>query len=104
MDSAMLRAFLEDCKDHPEDDAPRLILADWLEEHGETEADRARGEFVRLQVRLAHRELADEDDAERADRARAWELQRRYHSAWIGDLADAGLGEFCLVRGLVQVG
>lgn len=30
----------------PLDDAPRLILADWLEEHGEYE----RAEFIRLQV------------------------------------------------------
>lgn len=29
----------------PEDDAPRLVFADWLEEHGEVEL----GEFIRLQ-------------------------------------------------------
>ena len=31
---------------NPEDDTPRLILADWLEEHGDS-----RGEFIRLQCR-----------------------------------------------------
>lgn len=35
--------------DHPDDDAPRLIYADWLEEHG----DRARAEFIRVQLELA---------------------------------------------------
>ena len=30
----------------PLDDAPRLVLADWLDEHGESD----RGEFIRLQV------------------------------------------------------
>lgn len=42
---ALLRAICE----HPDDDTPRLIFADWLEEHGD--ADRAT--FVRAQVELA---------------------------------------------------
>src|SRR5439155_14102573 len=33
----------------PEDDTPRLVAADWLEEHG----DPKRASFVRVQVRLA---------------------------------------------------
>src|SRR5262249_10670779 len=33
----------------PDDDTHRLVLADWLEEHGEAE----RAEFIRLQCRLA---------------------------------------------------
>jgi uncharacterized protein (TIGR02996 family) len=41
-------AFLRDIKDHPDDDTPRLVLADWLEEHGDP-----RGEFVRVQCQLA---------------------------------------------------
>src|SRR5262245_40315679 len=39
-----LDGLLQSCKGAPDEVAPRLILADWLEEHGE--ADRA--EFVRL--------------------------------------------------------
>ena len=38
----LFRAIL----DNPEDDIPRLVFADWLEEHGE--ADRA--EFIRVQI------------------------------------------------------
>jgi uncharacterized protein (TIGR02996 family) len=38
---ALLRAVLES----PADDAPRLVLADWLEEHGHPD----RAEFIRLQ-------------------------------------------------------
>jgi uncharacterized protein (TIGR02996 family) len=45
-----LTALLEACKDAPDEDAPRLVLADWLEEHG-GEADRARAAFIRLQLR-----------------------------------------------------
>src|SRR3954454_17897246 len=33
----------------PDDDAPRLVLADWLEEHGDPE----RAEFIRIQCLLA---------------------------------------------------
>ena len=44
-------AFLADIRAHPDDDAPRLIYADWLEETGgPTEAVRA--EFIRLQCAL----------------------------------------------------
>lgn len=39
-----LRAVLE----MPDDDLPRLVAADWLDEHG----DEARAEFIRAQVRL----------------------------------------------------
>jgi uncharacterized protein (TIGR02996 family) len=45
-EQGLLRAILED----PDDDAPRLVYADWLEENGD--ADRAA--FIRAQVRLAH--------------------------------------------------
>ena len=44
--TADLTALLRACKDEPEDDAPRLILSDWLEEHGEQE----RAHFIRGQV------------------------------------------------------
>ena len=41
-----LSALLRACKDEPEDDAPRLVLADWLEEHG----DEQRARFIRRQL------------------------------------------------------
>jgi uncharacterized protein (TIGR02996 family) len=47
-------AFLADIGAHPEDDAPRLVYADWLDEHSDQESDRARAEFIRLQI-VEHR-------------------------------------------------
>jgi uncharacterized protein (TIGR02996 family) len=44
-----LMRLLQACKEAPDDDHARLVLADWLEEHGD-ENDRARADFVRLQV------------------------------------------------------
>jgi uncharacterized protein (TIGR02996 family) len=41
----------------PDDDAPRLVYADWLDEEGQAE----RAEFIRLSVRLARGELVGEE-------------------------------------------
>jgi uncharacterized protein (TIGR02996 family) len=46
------QAFLADIIAHPADDAPRLILADWLDERG-GEGDAERAEFIRVQCALA---------------------------------------------------
>jgi uncharacterized protein (TIGR02996 family) len=37
---------------HPDEDVPRLVYADWLDESGD-EFDRARAEFIRVQIALA---------------------------------------------------
>jgi uncharacterized protein (TIGR02996 family) len=41
--------FLQDIVAHPEDDTPRLIYADWLEDHGDPD----RAAFIRVQCALA---------------------------------------------------
>ena len=48
----MHAAFLADILEHPDDDTPRLVYADWLEENGDTD-DALRAEFIRVQVKLA---------------------------------------------------
>src|SRR5688572_13903803 len=58
-------AFLEDIIVHPDEDAPRLIYADWLEEH---EIDRERAEFIRVQIAL---------EGETEEGPRRWHLQHR---------------------------
>lgn len=42
-------SFLKTILEHPADDAPRLVYADWLDENG----DSARSEFIRKQIELA---------------------------------------------------
>jgi uncharacterized protein (TIGR02996 family) len=42
-------AFLQAICEDPDDDTPRLVYADWLDEHGQPE----RAEFIRVQVELA---------------------------------------------------
>jgi uncharacterized protein (TIGR02996 family) len=100
-----LKALLLGCKEAPEEDEPRQILADWLEEQGE--ADRA--EFVRLQLRLPQdewligpRQFAGPDPDESEVVGRAWELWRRHRAEWLGPLAESGLDVRCR-RGLLIV-
>lgn len=44
-------ALLAAIRQFPDADTPRLVFADWLDEHGESE----RAEFIRVQIELAHR-------------------------------------------------
>jgi uncharacterized protein (TIGR02996 family) len=59
------RALFAGVKDTPDDDAPRLVLADWLEEHGDDD-DRAHAELIRVQCEALRRaaSLIDPDRPE----------------------------------------
>jgi uncharacterized protein (TIGR02996 family) len=58
----MIDAFLKDIIAHPDDDTPRLVLADYLEDIGDP-IHVACGQFIRAQVRLAHLPLDHPDRA-----------------------------------------
>jgi uncharacterized protein (TIGR02996 family) len=81
--------FLAAIRAAPEDDAPRLVYADWLDEHGQSE----RAEFIRVQVELARRESADL-------RAREAELLARHHDDFAGRLLAPGF-RFRFGRGFI---
>jgi uncharacterized protein (TIGR02996 family) len=64
----------------PDDDHPRLVYADWLEENGVSDADRARSEFIRLQCAV---DRLEEWSPERFDlEYRATVLIRSYGDLW----------------------
>lgn len=79
-------SFLEDIIAHPDDDAPRLVFADWLEENGQP----ARGEFIRRQIgaaRLSARAAgaalsADEERQLEEEKARADALLEGQGRGW----------------------
>jgi uncharacterized protein (TIGR02996 family) len=73
-DDAFLRAIRED----PEDDTPRLVYADWLEERGDP-----RGEFIRVQCRLARTAPGDKRAALQQHERR---LLERHQDEWLGSL------------------
>src|SRR5438552_3752265 len=66
------QAFLQAILETPDDDAPRLVYADWLDDEGDAE----RAEFIRLGCRLAR---LDEPDPEREDLRRRWDLLEHDH-------------------------
>jgi uncharacterized protein (TIGR02996 family) len=63
--------------DAPEDDTPRLVYADWLDDHG----DSARAEFIRVQIARTRLPAADDRQAELA--AREKELGDRNFPSWL---------------------
>ena len=77
-------AFLQDIREHPDDDAPRLIFSDWLEEHRDPS-----GPFIRTQCRLAA--LADDDRRRRRLERREARLLERYQERWLAVLTRPGL-------------
>ena len=90
-----LSVFLREIKDRPDDDVPRLILADWLQDHGDP-----RGEFVHLQVRRAR--LSPDDAGAMEMHCRERQLLRRHAFDWLGPLVDfASAWEFS--RGFMQL-
>lgn len=86
----LLRAIL----DHPEEDTPRLLYADWLEENGRPE----RAEFIRVQVAIADVQRLVREQGQRvgpsaayinglADRERA--LLNANFGAWTDGLPES---------------
>jgi uncharacterized protein (TIGR02996 family) len=67
VEAGLLQAICE----APDDDTPRLIYADWLDDHGQPE----RAEFIRLQIELANL------PAKRTKKRRQ-ELERQIESLW----------------------
>lgn len=69
------QSFLDEITANPDDDIPRLIYADWLEERGDP-----RGEFIRVQCELATLRKTQKRYAEL--RARETELQTPNQQRW----------------------
>jgi uncharacterized protein (TIGR02996 family) len=74
-------AFLVDILEHPEDDTPRLVYADWLEDHGQED----RATFIRVQLDRARR--GDDGATARTLRQQAEELLRAHWDDWVRPLA-----------------
>jgi uncharacterized protein (TIGR02996 family) len=75
------RALLNAILATPEDDLPRLVYADWLEERDRPE----RAEFIRVQCELARSEPGSEGRARLF--ARQAELMKRHQPDWFPDFS-----------------
>lgn len=89
------QAFIAEALAAPDDDAPRLVWADWLEEHGDP-----RAELIRTQCELAKipgrgwRKTELEDVETR--------LLRDHYEAWVRPLRKLGATSVELRRGFVE--
>jgi uncharacterized protein (TIGR02996 family) len=90
-------ALMAEVLANPDDDTPRLILADWLEEHSETD----RATFIRLQVKQARIEPPSTEHHVLGREAH--ELLERHCDAWLADLPRGLRSSAQFHRGFVGV-
>ncbi len=84
----MDEAFLESIHQTPDDDTPRLIYADWLEDHGD-EAAQPRAALIRAQCALER--LPPNDPGRPAREAEAAKILKAHGKKWTADLRKAKL-------------
>ncbi len=90
LDAPLPRTLMEAIAAAPHEDAPRLVAADWFEEHGQPE----RGELIAVQCNL---ERLDAASPEREQlEARMHELLRDLRPGWKPNIFNVEVG---LVRG-----
>src|SRR5262249_23712761 len=77
-EASLLHAICE----NPDDDTPRLVYSDWLEEHGEL----ARAEFIRLQIELARMPPYDPRRLDLEERASVYE--ELYGESWQPEIPE----------------
>jgi uncharacterized protein (TIGR02996 family) len=97
-DAGFLKAIL----DNPDDDAVRLVYADWLEEQGNPD----RAEFIRLQINFAKswftrftgmsvQEVRPDPDSKRMDK-----LERKFNKQWTKEITHFGGVVWWMWRGM----
>ena len=90
------KAFLAAIRENPEDDTPRLVYADWLDDNG----DRDRAEFIRVQIELAR---LREDDVRAFDlRWRQDELLNQNGDIWREEVPAWAREDCSFRRGFVD--
>jgi uncharacterized protein (TIGR02996 family) len=99
MDTAMLAAFLADIKARPLDPTPRLILADWIDENGATDADRGRAALLRLSTQDLNDTAAYNSPLAQQMRA----LFGAHRQAWLGTADHASGVHVYLRAGLLDI-
>jgi uncharacterized protein (TIGR02996 family) len=88
-------ALLAEAKANPDDDTPRLVLADWLQDRGDP-----RGELLALG--LAMHRLGEDDPRWAALRRRERQLLGRHVFDWLGPLIDRA-SQWTFQRGFLHI-
>jgi uncharacterized protein (TIGR02996 family) len=85
-EDALLAAIIA----HPDEDTPRLMYADWLDDHGQPD----RAEFIRIQCA---------PDADEAAEERAAELEERNRAKWLVGFPQFSRVQWEFRRGFPEV-
>jgi uncharacterized protein (TIGR02996 family) len=89
-------ALLFAVAENPDDDTPRLVFADWLDEHGDA-VDRAWAEYIRLECASAQLPI-DSPKRNLLQQRSTYLYQSHAHMGW-RDLLPAGFGDWGFHRG-----
>jgi uncharacterized protein (TIGR02996 family) len=89
--------FLREILASPDDDAPRLIYADWLEERGDP-----RGEFIRVQCELARLDTDGRTDEGRLRALRVRESELLQFKFLWGESIWRKVNDFEFRRGFIE--
>lgn len=95
------QAFFRAIRARPDDDLPRLVYADWLDEHDEHD----RAQFIRIQCELASGTNDGEplsDERRRALEAREAELFAGHRAEWEAPLRALGATSVGFRQGLAE--
>lgn len=96
-------SFYQSIKENPNDNAPRLIYADWLEERGQPD----RAEFIRLQIEMSDMRWnfsGQYQDRYNKAKERTDELLRVHREEWTWPWSqDDGTSEFQFRRGMMHL-
>jgi uncharacterized protein (TIGR02996 family) len=93
-----LCAFLKAIREDPDDDTPRLVFADWLDEHGDR-----RGDMIRLSIEEAHTPYDTPRWKELRRLLAPWDAEGAALEGWIGELEEGGVWVDGFDRGLFHV-
>src|SRR5262245_15618763 len=90
------KAFLADIVANPDDDAPRLVFADWFQDNGDSD----RADFIRAHVELARPRLTGGTQRRRELQQRATQLFQAHGKRWAERFGDWCSASFdCWSRG-----
>src|SRR5271166_3055191 len=80
------RAFLTAILERPDDDATKLVYADWLEEQGDL-----RGEYLRLMMKMRQERVVTPEQRQRHNElsAKLTELRSQEVKAWRANLGTS---------------
>lgn len=85
-------ALLSAIRNSPDDDTPRLVYADWLEEHGQPD----RAEFIRVECEAAR--VGGDSPAYPRLLRRSDQLRAGHAARWFGPLANEDVVEVLITR------